>query len=82
MIICGPVVLILTVEGCCGISALMSRGQHVFKTVDPGMSQKQVRELVGDPDFIVNDQSWGYHNGCHDPIYVDFDDSGRVKDVL
>lgn len=80
VIICGPVVLILTVEGCCGISALMSRGQHVWK-VEPGMSQEQVRELVGDPDFIDGDKSWGYHHGCHDPRYVDFDDSGQVSGV-
>ena len=82
VVIGGPAILVLTVEGCCGISSLMSRGQHVLTTVDPGMSQEQVRKLVGDPDFIAGEQSWGYHNGCHDPIYVDFDDTGRVKDVL
>lgn len=80
VVVGGPVVLILTVEGCCGISALMSRGQHVWK-IEPGMSQEQVRDLVGDPDFIDSDESWGYHRGCHDPRYVYFDDSGRVSTV-
>ncbi|MFO1006516.1 MAG: outer membrane protein assembly factor BamE [Planctomycetaceae bacterium] len=57
----------------------MSRGQHVWK-VEPGMSQEQVRELVGDPDFIDSDESWGYYNGCcSEPRYVDFDIYGQVS---
>jgi len=81
VVVGGAGVLVLTVNGCCGISALMNRGQHVWK-VKPGMSQEQVRLVVGVPDFIESDKLWGYHNGCcSDPRYVEFDDSGRVKEL-